>query len=151
MMKVIMSIGIPGSGKTTALRPLAEKLGYGYINRDDIRLELTGDPTDHTREPDVSALAYERLAEALQFGGVIIDGTLSKRKDRIETVLACRELGATEITAMWFKVSLEVCMKRNRQRERMVPERVLIQMQRRFDAQPPALDEGYDIILTVKD
>lgn len=150
-MKVILSIGIPGCGKTTALKPLAEKLGYDYINRDEIRLELTGDPTDHTMEQEVSKIAYERLAEALQFGGVVIDSTLAKRKDRIETVEACRELGATEITALWFKIPFEECLRRNKKRERQVPEAVLIRMQKMLDLDPPTPEEGYDNLAVVSE
>jgi len=38
MKKVIMGIGIPGSGKTTILKEFADKNGYEYICPDDIRL-----------------------------------------------------------------------------------------------------------------
>lgn len=150
VMKVILSIGIPGCGKTTALKPLAENLGYTYISRDNIRMELTGDPTDHTMEPEVGRITYERLEEALQYGGVVLDGTLAKRADRIQTVMHCRELGATEITALWFKVPFEECVRRNASRDRQVPEAILKRMQTMLDTTPPTMDEGYDNLAVVQ-
>jgi predicted kinase len=41
MSKLILGIGLPGSGKTTALKPFAEKNGYIYISPGDIREELS--------------------------------------------------------------------------------------------------------------
>lgn len=49
MSKVIVGIGLPGSGKTTALKPFADKNSYIYICPDDIRAELTGNPADQSK------------------------------------------------------------------------------------------------------
>jgi dephospho-CoA kinase len=46
MAKIIIGIGVPGSGKTTALKPFAERNTYTYISPDDIRAELTGNAAD---------------------------------------------------------------------------------------------------------
>jgi predicted kinase len=150
-MQAIIGIGIPGSGKTTLLRPLAKKLGLSYINRDDIRLALTGDPTNHSREPAVTKLMYQRIAEGLHANGVIVDATHSRLADRRQVIEFCREHGAATITAYWVNVPLETALLRNRGRDRKVPDHVLAAMQNRLELNPPTLAEGFDDITEITD
>lgn len=121
MTQAIISIGLPGCGKSTVLKPMAEKLGYTYLNADDIREELTGDPANHAMEADVWQLVYARAAEGLHYGGVIIDATHTKRKDRREMIEHLRRHGADEIIGLWFDIPYEVCAARNAARGRVVP------------------------------
>jgi len=146
MKQAILGIGIPGSGKSTILKPMANQMGYGYVNRDDIRAELTGDPADHTREAEVSQIAAAATRDALKQGGVVIDGTLSKRRDRAETVKLCRQAGAEHIQAIWFDPPLEESKRRNAGRGRVVPNEVLDKLYARLIANPPSLEEGFDDI-----
>ncbi len=151
-MQVIVGIGPPGCGKTTLLKPLAEKFGYTYINGDDIRQEITGDPTDHTREPIVWRIARANIKQALDNNqGVILDGTYSKPKDRRKIIEYCRQHGASQITGYWFNLPLKTCFERNRQRGRIVSEDVISQMYNRLQLNPPALEEGFDEIIEVKE
>lgn len=48
MIKVILGIGIPGSGKTMALRKIADDYNYGYICPDDLRFEMFHEIEDRT-------------------------------------------------------------------------------------------------------
>jgi len=48
MTKLIMGIGIPGSGKTTALKEIVSKYGYDYICPDDLRTEMYHEIEDRT-------------------------------------------------------------------------------------------------------
>lgn len=149
-MQAIIAIGIPGSGKTTLLRPLAAKEGLAYINRDDIRQELTGDPTDHTREPMVNRIMYERIAAGLKQNGVVVDATHSKPRDRRSVIAFCRQHGATELVGYWVNVPLDTALLRNRGRERKVPEEALALMQNRLELNPPTLAEGFDKIVEIR-
>jgi predicted kinase len=148
-MRAIIGIGIPGSGKTTLLRPLAEKEGLAYINRDDIRQELTGDPTDHTREPAVNRIMYQRMADALRQAGLVLDATHSNRRDRKRAIAFCREHGADQIVAFWVRTTLAVALQRNRGRERKVTESVLQLMNDRLEINPPSRAEGFDDIIVI--
>lgn len=149
-MKAIIGIGIPGSGKTTTLKVLAQQERLLYINADDIRQELTGDATNHTKEPEVWRLAYERIKTGLQEYGVVIDATHSKRSDRVRMTTFCRQHGAKHIAGYWFDTPLAVCRQRNRQRDRIVPDAVLTKMHRQLADTPPSNDEGFDEIIQVK-
>lgn len=148
LVSAIIGMGIPGCGKTTILKPMAAERGMVYVSRDDIREELTGDPTNHTREKAVNRLMFERIADALHGGqGVVIDMTHSRVKDRRTSIDFCREHGAQFIKGIWFDVPIEICRKRNSDRDRVVREEALFAMAHRFKVNPPSVDEGFDEIL----
>ena len=145
MSQAIIGIGIPGSGKTTYLKPLAARMGLPYVSLDDIRQELTGDAADHGQHARTLAVFWQRIAAALVRGpGVVIDTTNSKARDRREVLGFCRRHGVDDITGIWFDTPLEVCLGRNRGRDRQVPEHALHRMQARLDAAPPTESEGFD-------
>lgn len=148
-MKVIIGIGVPGCGKTTHLKPLAQKLGLAYVNGDDIREELTGDPKDHTRETAVWNLARQRIKTELLNRGVVVDATHTKKKDRIDIIKFCKDNGAREITAYWFNTPLDTCLERNALRPRVVPEEAVKKMHNRLQLNPPDLEEGFTRILKI--
>jgi predicted kinase len=149
-MKVIIGIGVPGCGKTTLLKPLAEKDGLVYVNRDDIRQQVTGDPTDHSKEKQVTELQNQQIAAALSSGkGVIIDGTYSKRRDRREVIVFCKSHGSAKIIGYWFKTPLDICLQRNKLRQRIVPDEIMQKMYRRLELNPPQQDEGFSEIREV--
>lgn len=150
-MKVIVGIGVPGCGKTTYLKPLAEELNLTYINADDIREELTGDPTNHTREIKVWAIVRRRLKQAIAKNGAVLDATHSKKRDRRVIVEYCRENGADNICAYWFNLPLNTCLERNNKRDRKVPEEAAKKMYDRLNLNPPRLEEGFDVIVVLTD
>jgi predicted kinase len=142
-MKVYIGIGIPGSGKTTALKALAAQEGLAYVSADDIREELTGDPSDHTKEDEVWATAHERVRQALQGKGVVVDATHAKQEERLSMVSFARKHGAKDIIGYWVSPPLQTATVRNTGRERVVPEHVIHQMHQRLKAKPPRLEEGF--------
>jgi len=94
--------GLSGSGKTTIARALRERVGFGHVNSDIVRKELTGHATDRPAPAEAkpflyaaeqSRRTYERMhdlaREELARGrGVIVDATFQRRVDRA----AIREL-----------------------------------------------------------
>lgn len=148
-MKAVIGIGVPGCGKTTLLKPLAAKEGLAYINADDIREELTGDPRQHSSEVRVWKEAYDCIKAALQDKGVVVDATHSKRKDRIRLINYCREHGAQWIAGYWLKTPLKVCLERNERRHRIVPEHAIERIHNRLKVNPPSQEEGFDEILEI--
>lgn len=150
-MKAIIGIGIPGSGKTTYLKPLAAREGLLYVNADDIRQEVNGDASDHRRHPYVVQLFHDRVRQGLAEKGAVLDMTYSRKKDRLQVVQFCRDNGAREVVAYWFSTPLSVAKARNASRSRFVPESVLYAMASRLQHNPPSLDEGYDRIVVLED
>ena len=150
MRTAIMGMGIPGSGKTTYLRPLAERYGFIYLCPDDIRMELTGDPTDHTREEAVWDLARARIQQAFEGNAsVVVDATFRIRRYRKEFVEFLREAGAHTVIGVYAQVPLEVAQERNQTRSRRVPPDVLLRMHASLAQEPPSLEDGFDALFTL--
>jgi predicted kinase len=149
MSKAIIAIGIPGSGKSTFMRPLAETENLAYVNADDIRHEITGSSANHRMEQVVWETLFKRVASSLADKGVVIDATHARKNDRMKTVSFCKEHGAEKIIGYWFVTPLEICKQRNEARPRVVKPAVLDTMHRRLQSDPPNLDEGFDELLKI--
>lgn len=141
--RVIIGIGLPGSGKSTVLKPLAAELGAVYVCPDNIRTEVTGDPADQTRNAFVWKLAYDRLERALKTEGLaVFDATNANGADRRKLVKLCASR-ADVVEGLWFDVPLMVCLERNRSRARVVPDEVIGRMYYQLKRDPPTLEEGF--------
>jgi len=106
-MKLILTVGLPRSGKTT----WARKQGVPMVNPDSIRLALHGKPFIPESEGFVWAIAFV-MAKALFLSGhlvVIIDATNTTEKRRNEWV---RKFQDCRISFEEFKTSKEECIKR---------------------------------------
>jgi predicted kinase len=143
----IITIGIPGSGKTTAVAPLVEKYGLTRISRDEIRQEWFGNPILQEDKEGVILEAERRAKAALAEGhSVIKDSTFTERSKRIEAISSLREGGADRIIGIVFNTPLETAEERNSPREFPVDDRVIEIMYGQLQSEPPQLDEGFDAI-----
>lgn len=150
MKKLIVGIGIPGSGKTAVLKDFAERRGYAYVCPDDIRKEVTGDASDLSKDSLVWKEAYKRVEEQLQNGNsVIFDSTFTNDKSRKEFLGLGRKWGAEKIEGVLFDIPLELAKERNQNRERKVTEEVLEWMYKGLHKVPPEIAEGFDVIVKI--
>ena len=144
MRTVTIGIGLPGSGKTTALKKFAARDRTYYISVDDLRKEKTGNANDQSRNSEVWAITYQLIHAALDLDrDVVIDATNAKKPDRIKLIAHCRQK-ADRIIWIWFTPSYEVCLLRNQNRDRVVPDFPIGLMAGWLEAHPPALSEGFD-------
>lgn len=145
MATLVIGIGIPGSGKTTFLKQLAEARGYAYVSPDEIRLEFTGDALDQSRNKDAWDEAYARMRDHLaRDAGAVFDATFAKGHERRALIELARATGAHTIEAYWFDVPLAIAAARNEGRERIVPAHALRRMHDWIRKDPPMLSEGLD-------
>ena len=86
MNGIVVVCGLPGVGKTTFARWLAEDLDAAHLRTDVIRKEMFDEPTYSTAESEaVYDELLERGSELLQDGqAVVLDGTYRKQIQRYE-------------------------------------------------------------------
>lgn len=150
MVKLIIGIGTPGSGKTTVMKNFAEKYGYVYICPDDIREELTGSVIDQSKNREVWAEAHKRVKEQFGHGKtVVFDATFTNPEQRKEFLAFARENGAEKIQGVYLDVDLETAKERNEKRERKVPSYVLERMDKSIRDFPPNIKDGLDSVFTL--
>jgi predicted kinase len=125
LKRLVVLLGIPGSGKTTLAQTLAER-GYKRINADDIRHELWGDAIDQSNPEKVFAIFNARYEEMLGAGDdIVVDNTNINPKHRAPILTKARQAGYQDIQLWVLDVPLELCLQGNKARGRNVPEEVV--------------------------
>jgi predicted kinase len=146
---LIFLIGLPGSGKSTFARSLLITHPDALlISTDAIRAQLFGD--DAIQGPWLKVWLevrqqFQRAVEQTSSGQAsfaIYDATNAVRKQRRAAIALARTTGFTHITGIWLNAPLALCLERNQQRSRVVPEEIILRMHRRLLGAPPSLAEG---------
>ena len=146
--KLILLVGIPGSGKTTyAKNCMEQNANTVHLSSDAIRKELYGDESIQGNPGDVFSFMQKRAINALNDGcNVLYDATNITRKDRASIIGICPKFAKIECHIIW--ASIEECIKRDVARDRTVGKEVIDRMLKRFQA--PYYDEGIDEIKIIK-
>ncbi len=131
MKKVIISRGLPASGKTTwMLELMAKNPGkYKAVNKDSLRAMLDGGKWSKYNEKFVLRLRDHIILEALEDGKhVIIDDTNlhPRHETRIRQLLKGREDVQVEIKD--FKLGPKECIARDLKRENSVGQKIIMDM-----------------------
>ncbi len=136
--KIIVLVGLPGSGKTTYL----EQLRAPTLSSDTLRLLLGDNQDDQTIHPYVFAALRYLLSQRLAIGRPItyLDATHLTPFERNPYFEIARRYNA-DIEALFFDVPVDVCKQRNRRRPRVVPDDVIDRMAARLV--PPTTEEGF--------
>ena len=142
--KIVVLVGLPGSGKSTYL----ERLGVKALSSDAVRGLLADDETDQTIHGAVFAtlryLLRRRLA--LRRPVTYLDATHLTPRERRPYVKMGQTYGCS-VEAIFFDVPLEVCRERNRRRDRVVPDDALDRMSAKLV--PPTIKEGFSAVTVV--
>lgn len=142
-MELVMLVGLPGSGKSSAAKRY-EELGYTIYSSDAIRKELYGKEEIQGKASEVFAHLTKRMRESLKEGvSCVMDSTNLRRKRRMH-VLRTMAKYAEQKTCVIVLASPETCLSRNAARERNVPEEAIYRMLCSFET--PYYYEGWDRI-----
>lgn len=142
--KLIVMVGLPGSGKSTYAKELIKKGKADIVlSSDAIREELTGDESNQTVNDKVFKLLYQRMNDYLAEGkSVVVDATNTTLKSRLRIMSECKVLCNKE--AVVVNPTVLECYKRDGSRDRTVGEQVINRFLSGF--QCPQKFEGFDSI-----
>ena len=147
MANLYIMVGIPGSGKSTVAKRYAADPDTKsiIISSDKIRQELYGDKNCQSHNGKVFELAYKRIKENLKNGlDVIFDATNVTIKERKQAIRAGKEAGVHYTIAIVVTPPREICISRDKERNRTVGAEVIDKFIHRFEI--PIKQEGFNII-----
>ena len=149
MTKLILLIGLPGSGKSTlASHLLAQYPGSQLISTDAIRSQLFGAPEVQGSWLLVWRQVHRQMHQAVEQSSLAIyDATNAVRRYRRDAIALARTTGFTEVIGLWLDTPLSLCLERNAQRDRIVPEEVIWQMHASLRHTPPSQQDGFDYLI----
>ena len=142
---VVLAIGLPGSGKTTWFR----RRGVTPLSSDLLRNILF----DDVEEQKFQGLVFSTLRSLLRARLIAkmpwnyVDATNLSVHERRQWIKMSKSFGF-EVHAVFFDVPLEVCLERNRSRDRSVSEDVMRKMAEKLKA--PLFEEGFEKITVVR-
>ncbi len=138
-------VGLVGSGKTTYAHQLAkDNENTIVLSSDSIREELYGDESIQGDSQKVFNLLHKRVKDNLKNDvNVVYDATNVKSKRRRAFVESLNKIDCYK-QCIIIATPYEECLKRNRNRDRVVPEYVIERMYRQWDT--PWYFEGWNDI-----
>ena len=137
-MNLTITVGLPGSGKSTYLA----RLGVNAISSDEIRRIVADDPHDQSMNARIFSVIRYLIRQRMAAGRPVtyVDATHLTPWERTPYVMLARRYGC-QLEALFFDVPVDTCIARNQARERVVPEEAIRKMAQQMIT--PSIEEGF--------
>jgi predicted kinase len=137
-VRIIITVGLPGSGKSTYLA----RLGVNAISSDEVRRLIADNAHDQSMNARIFRVIRYVVRQRVAAGRPVtyVDATHLQPWEREQYILLAQRYGC-RLDALFFDVPVEICIARNQARERMVPEEAIRKMALLLI--PPSLEEGF--------
>jgi predicted kinase len=142
---VVLAIGLPGSGKSSWFK----RHNITPLSSDLLRALLF----DDAQEQRFQDLVFSNLRSMLKARLIArrpmnyVDATNLSPHERRSWIKLAKDFGY-DVHAVFFDVPLEVCLERNRRRQRVVKDDVMHRMAGKL--KPPTFEEGFSKITMVR-
>lgn len=145
MPQLTMLVGFPGSGKSTVAQGMVEESpGTIIVSSDAMRKELFGDENCQNHNDLLFKQLHKRIRDHLQDGNdVIYDACNINYKQRMEFLKSLNSIPCWK-RVLVVATPVSECLRRNANRERVVPEKAIFKMYRNFWM--PASYEGFNSV-----
>lgn len=145
MSKLIIMVGLPGSGKSYAAHVLNKENDYEILYSDAFRKRMFGDENDQAHNEQVFAEMHKWLRAYLTYGrDVIYDATNTTVKARKHIFSQIQGIPELEVEAIVMNTPVEECILRDSFRERHAGSSAIYKFYLSF--QFPQKFEGFDRI-----
>jgi predicted kinase len=146
-----ITVGLPGSGKSTYAKNFINGKNIEYLSSDELRAVFGKDETDQTVTSTVFGHIKKNVYEFLKNDkNVLVDATSVNRRDRSDYINTAKKCGA-KVVVFVFKMDRDGLIARNRKRGqeggRVVPTNIIDKMLAKYEE--PSTIEGIDEIIYV--
>ena len=151
MSTLYITVGLPGSGKSTYAKEFIKGKDIEYLSSDELRAVYGKGEDDQTVTPIVFGHIKRKVDEFLKDGkNVLVDATSVNRKERSDYINTAKKYGA-KVVALVFKMDRQGLIDRNKKRGeqggRVVPDWVIDKMLAKYEE--PSFAEGIDVTIYV--
>jgi len=149
MSKLIVSIGLPGSGKTCLLKSFAERYGYEYTGIDQVKkgYGLTKEYQATDREWDDVRTQVAENAKSNKT--LVLDVSFLMSTSHRQKFLAfARENGVKKIQGLFVDTPAELAWKRAESRKVKISRAAFDNKLAILKSLPPDINDGFDSLFT---
>jgi predicted kinase len=144
-LEVILMCALPGSGKDTYIRK--HFMGYPVISLDEIRKELG---VGHRQKKDTSKVVFvakERAKNYLRQQQSFVWNATNLSKQLRSSLIDLFVMYKAKVTIVYIEVPYPQLLQQNRNREDVVPLKILERMIKRLEI--PSLSEVHQIVYKI--